>query len=145
MLTCVLWHLCTPSATCLVEPRRPNITRDGSGPGITGSMAIAVNKVNSIWCSARSRVAFMGSNVLSALFWQYSNGERLPAVDRGQLSGHDVYMERYRGSLNDNAATWYRVLHFKTTPPSVAGNYTCVANYNQRYWNQSVEILVSGE
>ena len=87
----------------------------------------------------------MGSNLLSALFWQYSNGTRLPAVGRGQSSGHDVYMERYLGSGNDNAATWFRVLHFKTTPPSVAGNYTCVANYNQRYWNRSVEILVSGE
>ena len=142
---CVLWQLCTPSATCLGEPRRPNITRDGSGPGITDSMAIAINKANSIWCSARSRVAFMGSNQLSALFWQYSNGTRLPVVDRGQSSGHDVYMERYAGSGSDNRQTWSRVLHFKTTPPSVAGNYTCVANYNQRYWNQSVEILVSGE
>ena len=87
----------------------------------------------------------MGTNVLSALFWQYSNGTRLPAVDRGQSSGHDVYMERTTGGGNDNTARWFRVLHFKTTPPSVAGNYTCVANYNQRYWNQSVEILVSGE
>ena len=141
----MLRYLCTPSATCLAEPRRPNITRDGSGSGITGSMAIALNKANTIWCSARAGVRFMGRNVLSALFWQYSNGTRLPAVDRGQSSGHDVYMERYYGSLNDNSARWFRALHFKTTPPSVAGNYTCVANYNQRYWNQSVEILVSGE
>ena len=143
----VLLILCciSTSATCLAEPRRANITRDGSGPGITGSMAIAVNKANTISCIARADVRFMGSNQLSALFWQYSNGTRLPAVDRGQSSGHDVYMERYRGSLNDNSATWYRVLHFKTTPPSVAGNYTCVANYNQRFWNRSVEILVTGE
>ena len=41
----------TPSATCLAEPR-PNITRDGYGSGITGSMAIGVNKANTIWCSA---------------------------------------------------------------------------------------------
>ena len=134
----------TPSATCLAEPR-PNITRDGYGSGITGSMAIGVNKANTVWCKARAFVSFMGTNVLSALFWQYSNGTRLPAVDRGQSSGHDVYMERYAGSLNDNRATWSRVLHFKTTPSSVAGNYTCVANYNQRYLNQRVEILVSRE
>ena len=108
-------------------------------------MAIAVNKANTIWCSARTDVMFMGLNQLSALFWQYSNGTRLPVVDRGQSSGHDVYMERYRGSENVNSATWFRALHFKTTTPSFAGNYTCVANYNQRYWNQSVEILVSGE
>ena len=108
-------------------------------------MAIGVNKENAIWCSAKARFTFMGTNVLSALFWQYSNGTRLPAVDRGQSSGHDVYMERYAGGGSVNYGTWFRVLHFKTTPPSVAGNYTCVANYNQRYWNQSVEILVSGE
>ena len=139
ILSCI-----SPSATCLTQPTRPNITRDGFGPGITGSMAISANKANTIWCSAR--VEFMGTNVLLiAVFWQYSNGTRLPAVGRGQSSGHDVYMERYRGSGNDNTATWYRVLHFKTTTPSVAGNYTCVANYNQRYWNQSVEVLVSGE
>ena len=129
----------------MADPRRANITRDGSGFGITGSMAIAVNKTNSIWCSARASVRFMGANQLSALFWQYSNGTRLPAVDRGQSSGHDVYMERTTGGGSINYHTWYRVLHFKTTPPSVAGNYTCVANYNQRYWNQSVKVLVSGE
>ena len=147
MLTfCVLRHLYTPSATCLAQPTRPNITRDGAGSAITaGSMAIGVNKANTIWCRARANVKFMGSNQLSALFWQYSNGTRLPAVDRGQSSGHDVYMERYAGGGSVNYGTWFRVLHFKTTPPSVAGNYTCVANYNQRYWNRSVEILVSGE
>ena len=129
----------------MADPRRANITRDRFGSGITGSMAIGVNKANTIWCSARTDIRFMGTNQLSALFWQYSNGTRLPAVNRGQSSGHDVYMERYAGSLNDNRATWYRVLHFKTTPLSVSGNYTCVAHYNQRYWNQSVQILVSGE
>ena len=108
-------------------------------------MAISANKVSAIWCSARSRAGFMGSNVLSVLFWQYSNGARLPAVNRGQSSDHDVYMERYAGSGSVNTATWYRVLHFKTTPPSVAGNYTCVAHYNQRNWNQNIEILVSSE
>ena len=112
----------TPSDTCLGEPRRPNITRDGSGSGITGSMAIGVNKANTIWCRARAMVEFMSTNVLSALFWQYSNGARLPAVDRGQSSGHDVYMERYAGGGSVNRATWFRALRFQTTPPSVAGN-----------------------
>ena len=81
----------------MAQLTRPNITRDGSDYGITGSMTIGVNKANTIWCRARSRVEFMGSNQLSALFWQYSNGTRLPAVDTGQSSGHDVYMERYSG------------------------------------------------
>ena len=144
MLTfCMLRHLYTPAATCLAQLTRPIITRDRAGSAITGSMAIGANKANTVWCWGREKV--MDTNTLSALFWQYSNGTRLPAVDRGQSSGHDVYMERYYGSLNDNSARWFRALHFKTTPPSVAGNYTCVANYNQRYWNQSMEILVSGE
>ena len=56
-----------------------------------------------------------------------------------------MYMKRYVGGGSVNTAGWYRVLHFKATPPFVAENYSCVANYNQRYWNQSVEILVSGE
>ena len=144
---CVLRHvqLYTPSAICLGEPR-PNITRDGYGPGITGSMAIGGNKANTISCRATASVEFMGSNQqLSALFWQYSNGTRLPAVGKEQSSDHDVYVERASGGGSINYRNWYRVLHFKTTPPSVTGNYTCVANYSQRYWNQSVEILVSGE
>ena len=142
----MLRHLYTPSVTCLGEPRRPNITRDGSGPGITGAMAIGVNMENAIRCTARARIEFMGTNVLSDLFWQYSNGTRLPAVDTGQSSGHDLYVEGYSVGGSINSARWFRVLHFKTTTPSVVGNYTCVANYNRRYnWNQSVEILVSGE
>ena len=141
---CYIQHLYTHSATCLAQPTRPNITRDGASSAITGSMAIGVNKANAIWCRARANVKFMGTNVLSALFGQYSNGTRLPAVDRGQSSGHDVYMERYIGG-SVNYLTWFRVLHFNTTPPSVAGNYTCVAKYKQRYWNQSVEIFVSCE
>ena len=108
-------------------------------------MAISANKENTIWCSARSKVEFMGTNVLITLFWQYSNGTRQPAVNRGQSSRHDVYMERFIGNRSVNSARWFRVLHFKTTAPSVVGNYTCVAIYNQRYWNQSVEILVSRE
>ena len=89
----------------MAEPRWPNITRHGSGSGITGSVAIGVNKANTIWCSARADVWFLGRNVLSALFWQYSNGTRLPAVGRGQSSGHDMYMERYSGSGSANYAT----------------------------------------
>ena len=92
----------TPSATCLAEPTRPNIVGSTSdlwlwSYGITGSIVIGVNKENIIWCRARSWVEFKGWNQLSALFWQHSNGTRLPAFDRGQSSGYDVYMERYRG------------------------------------------------
>ena len=76
----------------------------------------------------------------------FSGSTRLPAVDRGQSSDHDVYMGRYVGSKNGiNSARWFRVLYFKTTTPSVAGIYTCAANYIQEYCNQSVEILVSRE
>ena len=70
----------------------------------------------------------------------------MPAVDRGQLSDHEVYMERFAGSSDEDNATWCRVLHFKTTKPSSAGNYTCVANYKGNVnSHQTVDIRVSGE
>ena len=90
----------------------------------------------------------MGSRKLRSLLWLYSNKTRLHAVDRGQSSDHEVYMERYAGSSDQDHAVWRRVLHFKATKPSFAGNYTCVANYQgnrNRNSHQSVEILVSGE
>ena len=34
-------------------------------------MAIAAKKANTMWCSARVNVRFIGLNQLSALFWQY--------------------------------------------------------------------------
>ena len=105
---------------------------------------IGVNKSNTIWCSARNRAT--GSRKLLILHWIYSNKTRLPAVNRGQSSDHEVYMERYAGSRDQDYDVWRRVLHFKTTKPSSAGNYTCVANYKGNIIShQSVEIGVSGE
>ena len=88
----------------------------------------------------------MGSGKLKDLLWVYTNRTRLPTVDKGQSSDNEVYMERYAGNSNQDHSTWRRVLHFKTTRPSSAGNYTCVANY-QRNINshQTVDIRVSGE
>ena len=88
----------------------------------------------------------MGSGKLKSLRWLYSNKTRLPAVDRGQSSDHEVYMDRYVGSSDQDNAVWRRVLHFKTTKPSSAGNYTCIANYKGNvYSHQTVDIRVSGE
>ena len=86
---------------------------------------------------------FMGRKTLRGLFWQYSNGTRVPVVDRGEPSDLDVYAERYAGSVGVGTRTWRRCLHFKRAQPSSAGNYTCVANYNQ-HSSQSVEIRVTG-
>ena len=47
--------------------------------------------------------------------------------------------------LAEVTSVWYRVLHFSTTQPSSAGNYTCAANYKRNTDYQSVEIQVSGE
>ena len=88
----------------------------------------------------------MGSRKLKDLLWVYTNRTRLTAVDRGQSSDHDVYMERYAGSSDQDHAVWRRVLHFKTTKPSSAGNYTCVANYQGNInSHETVDIRVSGE
>ena len=134
----------TPLAISLAEPTRPNITRHQFySSALTGLVAIGVNKSNTIWCSARNWVT--GSGKLQSLFWLYGNKTRLPAVDRGQSSDHEVYMERFAGSSDQDYAVWYRVLHFNTTRPSFAGNYTCAANYKGNTNYQSVKIQVSGE
>ena len=136
--------LSTHSATASA-PATPNITRHQFfSSALTGLVVIGVNKSNTIWCSARNRV--MGSRKLRSLFWLYSNRTLMPTVDKGQSSDHDVYMERYAGSSDQDNATWLRVLHFKTTKPSSAGNYTCVANYKGNMnSHQTVDIRVSGE
>ena len=87
----------------------------------------------------------MGIKKLRQLFWVY-NSELVPAVDRGQSSDFDVYMERFAGSHGVDNATWHRVLHFKRAHPSSAGNYTCFASYQRNIDSrQSVEIRVPGE
>ena len=131
------------SATCAIEPTTPNVTRTRHSPALTGPVFVGFNETTSIWCSASATVMFMGRKTLRDLFWQYSNGTRLPVVDRGEPSDHDVYAERYSGSVGVGTRTWRRRLHFKRAQPSSAGNYTCVANYNQKF-PQSVEIRVTG-
>ena len=87
----------------------------------------------------------MGLKKLRNLFWVY-NSELVPAVERGESSGFDVYVERFAGSHGMDNATWRRTLHFKRAHPSSAGNYTCVASYQGNInSHQSVEIQVSGE
>ena len=106
-------------------------------------MVVGVNETISIWCSANATVMFMDRMELRGLYWQYSNGTRVPVVDRRESSDLDVYAERYAGIAGAGTKTWRRVLHLTTAQPS-AGNYTCVAKYNQTLWNQSVEVRVTG-
>ena len=88
----------------------------------------------------------MGLKTLRQLFWVYNSEKLVPAVDRGQSSDFDVYMEHFAGSYGVDNATWRRVLHFKRAQPSSVGNYTCVASYQGNIDSrQSVEIRVSGE
>ena len=131
------------SATCAIEPTTPNVTRTRYGPAFTGPVVVRVNETISIWCSASATIMFMGRKTLRDLFWRYSNGTRVPVVDRGEPSDRDVYAERYSGSVGVGTRTWRRLLHFKRAQPSSAGNYTCVANYNQNF-PQNVEIRVTG-
>ena len=133
--------LFTHSATCAIEPTTPNVTRTQSSPALTGPVFVGFNKTTSIWCHASATV--MGRKTLRDLFWQYSNGTRVPVVDRGEPNDLDVYSERYSDSVGVGTITWRRLLHFKRAQPSSAGNYTCVANYNQNFL-RSVEILVTG-
>ena len=134
------------SATCAIDREpTPNITRNLSGPALNGSVMFRANSASSIWCSA----IFMSNRTLKHFYWQYSNGTRLPVVDRGETSAQDVYSERYAGIIGNRTETWIRILHFKSTQPSSAGNYTCAARYKvkeEKYtWkNKSVEVRVTG-
>ena len=76
-------------------------------------------------------------------FWQYSNGTRVPDVDKREPSDLDVYAERYAGTIGNSTETWRRILHFKRTQPSFAGNYTCLADYRQGTTYKSVEVQVT--
>ena len=131
------------SATCAIEPTTPNVTRTQYSPALTGQVTVGFNKTTSIWCSASATVMFRGRKTLRDLFWQYSNGTRLPVVERGESSDHDVYAELYSGIVGAGTRIWRRRLHFKRAQPSSAGNYTCVADYNQNF-PQSLEIHVTG-
>ena len=140
-----LWYSYTPSAISSAKPTRPNITRHQFfSSSLTGVVVIGVNKSNTIWCSARNRV--MGSRKLLILRWLDSNKTSLPTVDEGHSSDHEVYVERFAGTSDQDNAVWRSVLHFKRAQPSSAGNYTCVASYeNNIYSYQTVDIQVSGE
>lgn len=104
-------------------------------------MVLDVNKTARIWCRAKNSPE---RGILYALFWRYSNGTRLPGVNRAESSSHDVYMERFEGTTQMYTPTWKRVLHFNTITLSTAGIYICTANYAGVHKNHSVEVQVSG-
>ena len=136
--------VCTHSGTCAAEPATPIIARRQFGPALTGPVVVGVNETTSIWCRARNRVVFnMHTKKLRGLFWQFSNNTRLPIVENGESSDLDVFAEPYTGRIVARTDTWLRALHFRRIQPSSAGNYTCVAYYNQHF-SQSVEIRVTG-
>ena len=126
------------SATCATEPTPPSVTRNQNGPALNGLVVVGVNETISIWCRART---MRRPRILGGLFWQYSNNTRLPTVENGESSDLDVYAEPYTGRIVARADTWLRALHFRRAQPSSAGNYTCVAEYNQLF-PQSVEIEI---
>ena len=134
------------SATCAIDREpTPNITRNLIGPALSRPVVFRANNASNIWCS----VILMHRRALSDFFWQYSNGTRVPDVDRGESSGLDVYSERYAGIVGNASKTWIRILHFKRTQPSSAGNYTCVALYRAKATtytlkSKSVEVRVTG-
>ena len=133
MLTPLLF---THSAACAVEQATPNVTRTENGSALTGPVEVGVNETISIWCSARATIMLLGPETLRGLFWQDSNGTRVPVVKRGESSGLDVYAD----IVSNGTGTWKRVLRFNRAQPSSAGNYTCVAKYNHTLKSQSVRV-----
>ena len=147
MVTIVAYPLLfSHSATCAIDCKlTPSITRNLSGPALNGPVVLRANNASSIWCSVICRAR----RALSDFFWQYSNGTRVPDVDRGEPSDLDVYAERYAGIIGNTSETWRRILHFKRTQPSSAGNYTCVAYYRVMFGSKetrykSAEVRVTG-
>ena len=137
----------TPLAMCEAAPG--NITlllgdRVTDSIAITGPVVVDVNQTVSIRCRAEN-TAHPGT--LRALNWRYSDGIRViqPVVGAGKTSDRDVYVERVAGrGSTPYTILWQRILHFKRIHPSSAGIYVCIANYGGVFWNQSMEIQVSG-
>ena len=101
-------------------------------------MVVGVNQSVSIRCRAENTDK---TGTLQGLHWRFNDGSRIePVVGKGEMSDHDVYVERDTGQ----SGTLFRLLHFKRIHHSSAGIYVCVANYNGIFWNQSMEIQVSG-
>ena len=126
--------LFTHSATRAAEQATLNVTRSQNGSALTGPVEVGVNETISIWCSARATI--VGPKTLRGLFWQDSNGTRVPVVKRGESSDLDVYAD----IVSNGTETWKRVLRFNRAQPSSAGNYTCVAKYNHTLKSQSVRV-----
>ena len=119
-------------------------TRTEDGNVITGPVVFGVNQTVSIWCIAENTAAASSRN-LQGHFWRSPNGTRLPAVNIGEQSDHDIYVERLTGNRSVYSTPWIRVAHFQGIQASSGGIYTCFANYNKIYLNQSVEVQVSSE
>ena len=127
------------SALCAGQPSNLTISRIQNGSALTDPVVFGVNQTVSIWCRAENVEA-----KLLGLNWRYTNGTRLPKVERGETSVHDVYRERFAGNRTVYTPVWWTVLHFSRIQPSHAGVYYCVANYLWVFRNQSVAVQVLG-
>ena len=114
---------------------------NGSTP-ITGPVVVGVNQTVSIRCRAKNTER---PGTLQDLNWRYSSHTHIqPVVGAGEISDHDVYVERVAGQNgSDYTEDWVRVLHFKRILPSSAGIYVCVATY-EKTKTQRMELQVSG-
>ena len=128
------------SALCAGQPYNPIILSAENGPVLTGPVVFGVNQTVSIWCRANYTD---DTRRLVSHFWLY-NGTRPPRVERGQLTDHDVYRERFAGIVGVDTPVSWVVLHISRIQPSHAGVYYCVANYMMVFKNQSVEVQVPG-
>ena len=107
-------------------------------------MVFGANQTVSLWCRANN-TGIDSPRKLRALFWTNPNDTRVPRVDNGELSNYDVYRERYPVDKDNYTDPWWAALHFNRTKPDYAGNYSCIANYNNDFKSGSVEVQVSGE
>ena len=124
------------SASDAIEPSDPTISRTQNGSALTGPVMLGVNQNVSIWCRANNtNMRLIGFN------WRYANDTRIPKADSGDHV--HVYRESV-GNRNSNTFMWWTVLHFRNIQPFYKGVYNCVANYNNHFKNQSLDVQVSG-
>ena len=121
----------------MAMPMNPMLSRSENGVELPNSVVVAANKMVSVWCKAVNDL----DRQLQGLSWRSSNGTRLPVVERGKSSNTTVYMERYLGRSNRSYTdTWIRILRINSSHPASTAVYTCVANYKQIFFNQSITI-----
>ena len=121
------------STVDIAEPSKLRITRP-NGPELSSPVVVGTSQTLSIWCTA---VNTDSPGRVQGLHWRFPNNSRVPKVSINDE--YDVGMFRYRENN-----MWIGILRINGVQESLAGIYTCVANFSGMPKNRSMEIQVTG-